>query len=92
MPSLLDIEGEIGTGVDKGACISTSYLIGEIVVIPLTSYFSRVFSFRIYLLVSTFFFALFSMGSCALDRNVTIACFQADCRATGLSQRIRTFG
>ena len=36
--SLLDIEGGIGTGVDNGAWISTSYLIGEIVVIPLTDY------------------------------------------------------
>ena len=33
--SLLDIEGGIGTGADNGAWISTSYLIGEIVVIPL---------------------------------------------------------
>ena len=32
--SLLDIEGGIGTGVDNGAWISTSYLIGEIIVIP----------------------------------------------------------
>ena len=31
--SLLDIEGGIGTGVDNGSWISTSYLIGEIVVI-----------------------------------------------------------
>ena len=44
--SLLDIEGGIGTGIDNGAWISTSYLIGEIVVIPLTDYLSRVFSFR----------------------------------------------
>ena len=49
--SLLDIEGGIGTGVDNGAWISTSYLIGEIVVIPLTAYFSSVFSFRRYMLV-----------------------------------------
>ena len=34
--SLLNIEGGIGTGVDNGSWISTSYLIGEIVVIPLT--------------------------------------------------------
>jgi MFS transporter, DHA2 family, multidrug resistance protein len=45
--SLLDIEGGIGTGVDNGAWISTAYLIGEIIVIPLTDYLSRVFSFRI---------------------------------------------
>src|SRR3954465_7922235 len=49
--SLLDIEGGIGTGVDNGAWISTSYLIGEIVVIPLTDYLSRVFSFKRYILV-----------------------------------------
>ena len=48
--SLLNIEGGIGTGVDNGAWISTSYLIGEIVVIPLTDYLSRVFSFRRYML------------------------------------------
>ena len=47
--SLLDIEGGIGTGVDNGAWISTSYLIGEIVVIPLTDYLSQVFSFRRYM-------------------------------------------
>ncbi len=32
--SLLNIEGGIGTGVDNGSWISTSLLIGEIVVIP----------------------------------------------------------
>jgi DHA2 family multidrug resistance protein len=40
--SLLDIEGGIGTGTDNGAWISTSYLIGEIVVIPLTHYLGHV--------------------------------------------------
>ena len=39
--SLLNIEGGIGTGVDNGAWISTAYLIGEIIVIPLTDYLSR---------------------------------------------------
>jgi DHA2 family multidrug resistance protein len=60
--SLLDIEGGIGTGVDNGAWISTSYLIGEIVVIPLTGYFSQVFSFRRYMIASTVAFALFSIA------------------------------
>src|SRR6478672_13283076 len=63
--SLLDIEGGIGTGADNGAWISTSYLIGEIVVIPLTGYLSRVFSFRRYMIASTFLFAIFSVvASC----------------------------
>ena len=58
--SLLDIEGGIGTGVDNGAWISTSYLIGEIVVIPLTDYLSRVFSFRRYMLANAVLFPIFS--------------------------------
>src|ERR1700723_1822502 len=60
--SLLDIEGGIGTGVDNGAWVSTSYLIGEIIVIPLTDYLSRVFSFRRYMLANAVLFPLFSMA------------------------------
>src|SRR3954451_18045941 len=67
--SLLDIEGGIGTGVDNGAWISTSYLIGEIVVIPLTDYLSRVFSFRRYILANGILFPLFSIA-CAFTRDL----------------------
>src|SRR5690349_25009099 len=56
--SLLNIEGGIGTGVDNGSWISTSYLIGEIIVIPLTDYLSRVFSFRKIMLAHATLFAL----------------------------------
>ena len=67
--SLLDIEGGIGTGIDNGAWVSTAYLIGEIIVIPLTDYLSRVFSFRIYMLVSAALFALFSVA-CAFTHDL----------------------
>src|SRR5579864_3409796 len=67
--SLLNIEGGIGTGVDNGSWISTSYLIGEIVVIPLTDYFSRVFSFRRYMLASAVLFAAFSVA-CAFTHDL----------------------
>ena len=67
--SLLNIEGGIGTGVDNGSWISTSYLIGEIVVIPLTDYLSRVFSFRRYMLASASLFALFSVA-CAFTHDL----------------------
>jgi MFS transporter, DHA2 family, multidrug resistance protein len=67
--SLLDIEGGIGTGVDNGAWISTAYLIGEIIVIPLTDYLSRVFSFRRYLLVNAVLFPVFSIG-CAFAHDL----------------------
>jgi DHA2 family multidrug resistance protein len=67
--SLLYIEGGIGTGVDNGAWISTAYLIGEIIVIPLCDYLSRVFSFRRYLIVNTVLFLIFSMA-CAFAHNL----------------------
>jgi len=67
--SLLDIEGGIGTGVDNGSWISTSYLIGEIVVIPLTDYLSRVFSFRKIILTFASLFAAFSVA-CAFTHDL----------------------
>src|SRR5262252_2772469 len=67
--SLLNIEGGIGTGVDNGSWISTSYLIGEIVVIPLTDYLSRVFSFRNIMLSFASLFAVFSVA-CAFATDL----------------------
>src|SRR6202048_3018111 len=67
--SLLNIEGGIGTGVDNGSWISTSYLIGEIVVIPLTNYLSRVFSFRNIMIGHATLFALFSVA-CAFTHDL----------------------
>jgi DHA2 family multidrug resistance protein len=68
--SLLDIEGGIGTGTDNGAWISTSYLIGEIIVIPLSDYLSRVFGFKKYLMVNAVLFAVFSLG-CSFTHDLT---------------------
>src|SRR6478752_5553685 len=59
--SLPDIEGGIGTGGVNGAWISTAYLIGEIIVIPMTDFLSRVFSLRRYLIVNTALFLLLSV-------------------------------
>jgi MFS transporter, DHA2 family, multidrug resistance protein len=67
--SLLNIEGGIGTGVDNGSWISTSYLIGEIIVIPLTDYLSRVFSFRNIMIGHATLFALFSVA-CAFTHDL----------------------
>ena len=60
--SLPDIEGGIGTGGVNGAWISTAYLIGEIIVIPMTDFLSRVFSLRRYLIANTVLFLLFSVA------------------------------
>jgi MFS transporter, DHA2 family, multidrug resistance protein len=58
--SLPYIEGGIGTGGINGAWVITAYLIGEIIVIPMTDFLSRVFSLRRYMIVSTVLFLLFS--------------------------------
>jgi MFS transporter, DHA2 family, multidrug resistance protein len=54
------IEGGISTGGVYGTWISTAYLIGEIIVVPLTDSLSRVFSLRRYLLANTALFLVFS--------------------------------
>jgi DHA2 family multidrug resistance protein len=67
--SLADIQGAIGAGIDDGGWISTSYLIAEIVVIPLSGWLAQVFSIRIYLLVNASLFMVFS-AACALAQNL----------------------
>jgi DHA2 family multidrug resistance protein len=67
--SLPDIQGAIGAGIDDGGWISTSYLVGEIVVIPLSGWLARAFSIRRYLLVNATLFLAFSVG-CALPQNL----------------------
>jgi DHA2 family multidrug resistance protein len=67
--SLADIQGAIGAGIDDGGWISTSYLIAEIVVIPLSGWLAQVFSIRVYLLVNATLFLLFS-AACALAQNL----------------------
>src|SRR3954465_11811966 len=59
--SLPDIEGGIGTGGVNGAWISTAYLIGEIIIIPLTDFLSRAFSPRRFLLWNIVLFTAFSV-------------------------------
>ncbi|NYJ15060.1 DHA2 family multidrug resistance protein [Rhizobium leguminosarum] len=67
--SLADIQGAIGAGSDDGGWISTSYLIAEIVVIPLSGWLTRVFSLRNYLLVNAILFLIFSVA-CAFAANL----------------------
>ena len=67
--SLADIQGGIGAGLDDGGWISTSYLIAEIVVIPLSGWLAQVFSIRIYLLTNAVLFLVFS-AACALAQDL----------------------
>jgi DHA2 family multidrug resistance protein len=67
--SLPDIQGAIGAGMDDGGWISTSYLVAEIVVIPLTGFLAPVFSLRRYLLANTVLFLAMSVA-CAFAGNL----------------------
>jgi DHA2 family multidrug resistance protein len=67
--SLADIQGAIGAGIDDGGWISTSYLIAEIVVIPLSGWLAQVFSVRIYLLTNAVLFLVFS-AACAFAQDL----------------------
>ncbi|MDA9409641.1 MDR family MFS transporter [Bradyrhizobium sp. CCBAU 45384] len=67
--SLADIQGAIGAGIDDGGWISTSYLIAEIVVIPLSGWLAQVFSIRIYLLTNAILFLGLS-AACALAQDL----------------------
>ncbi len=60
--SLKDILGSLGATLDEGSWVSTSYLVAEIIVIPITGWLAEVFSARRYLLVNAALFLVFSVA------------------------------
>lgn len=67
--SLKDIQAALGATLEEGSWISTSYLVAEIVVIPMSGWLSRVFSIRWYLVVNALLFTFFSV-CCAWAWNL----------------------
>ena len=59
--SLRDIAGTLAASSDEISWVPTSYLVAEIVVIPLTSWLSAAFSLKKYLLVNSILFVFFSV-------------------------------
>jgi DHA2 family multidrug resistance protein len=59
--SLRDIAGTLGASADEISWVPTSYLVAEIVVIPLTAWLSDAFSLKKYLLVNSILFVIFSV-------------------------------
>jgi DHA2 family multidrug resistance protein len=59
--SLPIIQGEIGATPAEGTWIGTSYLVAEIVVIPLTAWLERLFGLRRLLITCTLLFTVFSV-------------------------------
>jgi DHA2 family multidrug resistance protein len=67
--SLADIQGAIGAGADDGGWVMTSYLVAEIIVIPISGWLARVFSTRTYLLTNTVLFLVLTVA-CAFTTNL----------------------
>jgi MFS transporter, DHA2 family, multidrug resistance protein len=68
--SLREITGGIASTSVEASWVSTSYLIGEIITIPLTAWLGRVFGTRLYLLVNVSLFLVFS-GLCGTATELT---------------------
>jgi len=69
--SLPTIQGEIGASGTEGTWIATSYLVAEIVIIPLSAWLERVFGLRSFLLVACVLFTAFSV-MCGMSTNLTM--------------------
>ncbi len=55
------IQGEIGATQSEGTWVGTSYLVAEIVIMPLTAWLERLFGLRRVLLVGATIFTVFSV-------------------------------
>lgn len=69
--SLQQIQGGLAASLDEGSWISTAYLTGEIVTIPLTAWFAEVFTTRNYLIANCVAFLIFSM-LCGISDNLAM--------------------
>lgn len=69
--SLPTIQGEIGASGTEGTWIATSYLVAEIVIIPLSAWLERLLGLRTFLLIASVLFTAFSV-MCGLSTNLTM--------------------
>ncbi|MBB5684797.1 DHA2 family multidrug resistance protein [Sphingobium boeckii] len=69
--ALPTIQGEIGASGTEGTWIATSYLVAEIIIIPLTGWLERVLGLRTLLLTAAILFTTFSI-LCGLSTTLTM--------------------
>ncbi|WP_313320023.1 DHA2 family efflux MFS transporter permease subunit [Stenotrophomonas sp.] len=67
--ALPTIQGEVGASGTEGTWISTSFLVSEIVMIPLTGWFVRTLGLRTFLLICASLFTAFSV-MCGLSSSL----------------------
>lgn len=65
------IQGEFGTSMLEGVMISTSYLVAEIIMIPLAAWLAQVFGLKKLLFISIIGFLFFSLV-CGFSTNLSI--------------------
>jgi DHA2 family multidrug resistance protein len=68
--ALPTIQGEIGATPTEGTWIATSYLVAEIIVIPLGAWFAQFLGLRRFLLIAAVMFTGFSV-LCGVADNLT---------------------
>ena len=68
--ALPTIQGEIGASGTEGTWVATSYLVAEIVIIPLAAWFQRLLGLRTFLLIAASLFTLFSVA-CGMATSLT---------------------
>jgi DHA2 family multidrug resistance protein len=77
--SLTDIQAGLAASPDEASWVQTSYLIAEIVMIPLSGWLSRLLSTRVLFVGSALGFTLFSLacaGASSLSEMVTFRALQ----------------
>ncbi len=67
--SISDVQAGLSASPDEAAWVQTSYLIAEIVMIPLSGWLSRLLSTRVLFTISAVGFTIFSLA-CALANNL----------------------
>ena len=81
--SLRDISGSLSLGVSESGWISSSYLIAEIIIIPLSAFLSQAIGLRRYILWNSALFIIASM-LCGLSNSLpTMILFRAMQGITG---------
>ena len=68
--ALPTIQGEIGASGTEATWIATSFLVAEIVVVPLCNWFEKLLGLRRFLLITAILFTFFSI-ICGIADNLT---------------------
>ena len=69
--ALPNMQGELGATLDEIGWVATGYILSNVVVLPLTAYFSDLFGRRRYLAYSLILFTASSLG-CGISRSLDL--------------------